>query len=384
MIFRTISLMIDCLYWPLFICLVLSPFFIKTSKKRILIVLFGVIVLAWRFSIVLLSSRYCSFLILCALLSLSLLIKEKNPSSRNVFLFLFSIALAVQLIKCFSGFNNLYVLDLSDDISHLSLDKQRILLVQEKEIERVSSMCPNDCFIDTIENKPVVLGANNVFEITRDISPRSKVLGVKKTGKHADNKLYIAEKGNELLPNEVSVQENKNLIFNGGLETIQEAGQNALVNRLIDSGASFYSSDNVKIPFNSILLPLNYYNGFPEVFADSSNPISGDYSLNVRFFDEGMVYFLNRFRPSDGVLSFYIKKISGSSSLFLERVDYDESFLNYRYGLPQNIYIFDNNVHYVSLPFLKSDFFGSNTLFYLKGRQINFLLDNICYHPKEL
>ena len=381
-IVNTLSKTVDCLFWPLFVYFVgiVIVHFITVKKYRIgfLFVLF--ILLSWRSLVVLSSSRYCSFFILLAFVSIAVFWGAVSRKWIKYHIVVVAAIISVQSVKCFSGHRDVYIYDIKDEISVLSTQNNSAFLIFKKELKRLSENGNSKTFFaEMLEEEPIILGASSVYEITREKESDGETVGSFFSNKQKTKRVYIRKRDKEKPVVVVTPRESDNLINNGDVEKCFNEKLSGTVNRLVKEGAVFYSSKDIKIPQHRILLPTSYFDGYPEVFADSTNVIDGTYSLNVRIFDEGQIYFFNTFENAPGQLSFYIKNMNGFSSFVLGRLDYESDMRILGLKLQKKIYIFDNNVHYISIPFAHSDYAGPISLFFLKSSNAHFLLDNICY-----
>ncbi len=107
------------------------------------ILLFGLI---WRNLNTINSSRYYSiFLLVAVSLSAyaidSLFSLTKQRFTMLLFLFLLSLSLSIHLIKCFSGFRNIYILDLRDNAEAISRkEKKSSFFINSKEFRRIGQV----------------------------------------------------------------------------------------------------------------------------------------------------------------------------------------------------------------------------------------------------
>ena len=377
-VINTLIKICDCLFWPLFCYFAGTALFLLSRKNNFRFILFAVLIvmISWRSFFLLTSSRYCASFILLSFITIGVFFVSAAHNGIKYHIFVVFAIILLQTIKCYSGHRDVYIYDIKDEISALSPQSDSAFLIYNKETTRISASCD-------IEEDPIILGAGSIYEITKEKKDNGKYLGSFFINKQKTKRAYIKIRKKETSVIAVAPPALDSLIINGDIEKQYDNKSNIppIVHRLIREGATIYSSKEIILPQFQELLPSVYHDGYPIIFADPTDAIDGLYSLNVENYKDGCVFFFNRFENSPGQLSFYIKNLNGISSVVLGHNDFEEG----QYGrkirskVDKTIYLFDNKVHHVSIPFVSSDYAGPVSLFFLLSNKSHFLLDNICY-----
>ena len=178
----------------------------------------------------------------------------------------------------------------------------------------------------------------------------------------------------------------ENLIRNGNME--KQFSTAAIKDRLklwIDSGCDFYNNDDLLLPSYSIITShwaKPNSNNYTKIYSDVNNPINGIYSLHVSFPKNarGILYLLNKIPKVSGILSFKLKMLKHDTPLFL-------NFLSYQDNKPTTaeyihyILFNDNQIHHLSFNINTTSISGEEILFYIIGKESEFLIDDIVFTP---
>lgn len=371
--------------------------FMKRGKKiNVYILIMGVGCITWRYLYGITSGRYCSALLVCAFLVVIPFFKKK----RVIKCFLAAIVIAYQAVKCFSGYNNMYINNIKDIITDLT-NNNKAVLIDEDEFNRLSIRQNNYSFeykqqplsITSVLNDffywndyiYLVMRGVGFYDVSKEADAYSSVPVTSfKTGRNNKRiSLYRLKNNNRMIP---QINGGNDLINNGNIErlasystTVQE------FKKWIESGATFYKNSHIKLPSHSILLP--YWSvpsslTYPIVYASAQAPIEGDYSLRVCFFQESHLFLMNMIKKNDGLLSFDIRNNHLKSYITIRMSYYknDNSWIDTKSVINYHIPLHDNEVRHYDISINENQFVSDKALFEIHCNIVDFSIDNISFY----
>lgn len=381
-------------------CLLGLIFLAKRHKGIALFLLFIFleIVFTRAFMLQNISSRYFTLLIFPAIIISSRFIGCIIKNNKIFKLLLFIILIGIASIQ-FSSFNNSYIIDLQNDFANISgLNPDSAIIVDHRESERISS-----------GNYQYIFQSDKTYDIQDEKSFNELIHSfdgwnypsfyfIKATKRFADNhktdsslkaiRSYSSDKHNSkrflVFKRQPQFNDLKNVfhseILNGDFER-------QLSKKEIDKKTKIWSKNNKGydhvLPEHAILAEFRKEFSFPPiVFSDDQNAISGKYSLHVKTIEETTIYFLNTIDPSEGVLSFKIKLLSGSQVMSIRRrYYYDDKSTKLE---PRDYYFFakQNDIADVHITFDQHDATSKEMLFCLKCKDCEFILDDVAFFKK--
>ena len=392
--------------FPLAILCLLSIWGKKRAREKI--VLFSIVLLGllWRMIYSVghtFSSRYCIIFVLFAII-LSVISLEKLPNTLSIILV--AAIVIYQLYESYNDYNKKYIYDAREYLDKLANSSPAHIMVQEKEYWRINDSTDKYEIINNgIESEKDFnqildyydFRGHNNYVATYDkrtkeqnTNPSIKILSKSKSGKQNINYFTIFSIDAPERDNHSHVLEStNNLITNGNFEEIEKKDiSKRKLKKWIDAGCDFYDSDLLILPQNEILLPLAetpQSNKYPKVYLSSENPIEGSLSLFVEFQDKGCVYFLNWIEKKGGCLSFKIQSLDSKTHVTVSENIYlrDPISHGYRYENSfkiKELFISDNDVHQISIVIPVRDNNERYSLFFIKGNNTSFLLDELSYY----
>lgn len=409
----------DCLELPYFILILLLALAIgfKRTKTSALLLVIGGAMIFWRSFFAITSSRYCISIITFSIILSAIAMKEFMKKRSFAWIFtVFVFLIFYNTIKSISSFRNSYIFDVQEIINcYQPHYKQVEYYINNKEYMR---FCGED---NKKENKHALWDSNeytimellnNVSFLGKDIIIISRKTSEKKIVPPSGTSLKCISKHNtdythtkrigihRYIPKEVySVNEdmiknenvdnrNNALIKNGDIESVQSIeNKKRLMEKWIKQGASFYSSDEIKLPEYKEMFQMwkdvNESN-YPIVFADEEKNICGKYSLHIVLPTNNIsnIYFFNKIKTVPGTLSFLVKSLNDQCEFTIARYD----FLPQKKGTRPpfstfTLNISDKNVHKVEITLDEQTIRGEESLFFIFGNNIDIIVDNIIFVP---
>ena len=406
----------DCVQIPYFILMIflIVVIGIRHTKTNILILIVGGLMILWRLFFIITSSRYC-ISIIAYLIILSAAV-AKNIKWKTVFIFGFvalCILFSFNVIKTRSSFRNNYIFDIADLVKAYrpAYDETRIF-TRFQEFERLNALSNrrgNNKFFFLVSStyslteliNKYSLSGIDVLIIERNIDWKNSIVlhnqDFRAISKHYSG--FSKKKWTSVLrlipqtiqPFNTSVlKEDNNIIKNGNIEmTLSPASKNKMMKNWLDQGASFYSSNDVRLPeFKELIQGWKTINAFnyPKVYVDADNVINGKYSLHIILPPKNIsnIYFSNKVPTVPGKFSFLVRPINKRNIIEVSRYD----FMPGKYGVtpPLSSYIFNipadkDNVYRIEIPLDEKTIKGIESLFYLFGTNVNIIVDDIEFQP---
>lgn len=390
----------------------------KKNKLGLFFSIIFIISILWRSFFSNLSSRYFSnfvtigILIQTYIVSKIIVTKRVNRTVKLCIICLLAIELIFQTCRVFFSFRDKYIEDVQEIITREteSSGENKLVLIDKKEFNRLSrseyntkkhffqdinignSLSNLTNIFNQYKNygQPVVIITKSQNLFNRPKNANYFALALLLTNRKKQSILYITKSYTnsfEINKYDQSQEESGfNLLSNSGFETIQSKERKLTkLKKWIDNGADYYSKDTTIVPEHSMLLSTwsKFSNdNYPRVFADSINPISGKYSLNVSFIKDNYLLLLNQVQPQDGTLSFLIKGISPVSIISLGWYKFfDDTAITSH--IEDIILIEENSIYKVTTKYAKDDDNASKILFFIKGSDCNFLIDNVVFRPDK-
>ena len=398
---------VNCMEFPCAIAsLIMLALLGKSRKCFVWFTAAILLMMFWRRYIVVYSTRYSSIFLFFFFIVLAFFLADHKSSPKikaGVTVLFVLVFLIFNFVKFGSSFRNNYIFDAQESVERINDEtKDMLVLIHPKEFNRLgddnkilyfssldgvmreySQWGSKVCVLSPEELSTQNITGNSFFE-----NRIRKINSFFKNRSHSSHlNIYLLNSFQAVYnPSDYSFPKD-NSIPNGDMEEIENKETiKKQLKYLSSNKISFYDFDSVKLPKHDIMLvtwgKLSNEN-YPEVFADSENPICGKYSLNVKLKDTSDygIYFLNRVPASSGKLSFLIKRISGSGTLILNRYNYfpDKDGI---YSPPDSLYriqISDDLPHEIVYYINRANSQDKESLFYLSGANIHFLIDNISF-----
>lgn len=413
--------LIDCVQIPFFFLYLVSIAFLCIFKKRIglfflIVFLIGI---GWRSLFYISAARYCAFAIVMGICSVIFAINHlrRKAFKSDIYVWLICLPLLLlNVLKLFSPFNNIYILDAKEELTHLlQKNEENRFFVEQKELKRITSV--KDFYLSrsfTPDQDKNIL--NELDEYSLWGHPIYLLLFEKK-GKEIDFSSFNFHKKTSIqklcefktsrkktkklslylfMPSCSPEQENNifydsnSLIANGNFEQPEDKQKtHKKLKRWIESGITFYDSTEHCLPKNDYILETwetpSSQDSVPLVFSDSQNAINGTHSLNISFPEQKntLVFLLYKIDSVPGKLSFLVKGLRSETIFSLARWDFTNEMGKTD---PHSIYHFfltDTKTHLIEIDVNKEDFFGKDakSLFYLTGVNSSFLIDDLSFTP---
>ena len=370
--------------------------------------------LLWRCFFTITSSRYC-ISIIAYLLILSAA-AAKNQKRKTVFVFGFAALIVLFIFNVSQSrvsFRNNYIFDIADYIMAYrpKYDETRIF-TRFQEFNRLNVLSGgrsnNKSFfllssknlISEVVNQYSLSGIDVLF-VERNKDWKDNIL-LQNQDLRAISKHYSASSRNKwtsvfkLIPQTIrpfktsELKEVNNIIKNGNIEIIKSpSNKNKMMKNWLERGASFYSSDDIKLPeFKELIQGWKEINdsNYPKIYVDADNVINGMYSLHIDLPPNNIsnIYFSNRVSTVPGKFSFLVRPISKKNIILVSRYD----FMPGKYGVtpPFSSYIFNipkdrDCVYKIEVPLDEKTIEGEESLFYLFGTNVNIVVDDIEFQP---
>lgn len=413
-VFWVISKTINSLQIPYFILtvIILSIFLLRPSKTTFLLIGIAFYLFTWRLFFDITSSRYCASFLVYGIVTLSVFAKKikKNRPVTHLILLGFLILATYNTSKAQGSFRNIYIYDAKNLIQGLSTQKGRpLFMIEGKEFNRLKVKDSNnadmiiawkpDCrTVSEILNKYSLSGIeiyivtrNNVYNdktVTLPIGTRLRHEALFYTDHQKKKNLsFYHYTPNHVLPYTDLVSNRKvsnNIIKNGDIETVLSHEQTVRsIKKWIDQGATFYVSDDIKLPhFKELLETWRTIDrsSCPFVYADSENVINGSYSLRIILphANRSNILLSNRIKTEPGFLSFLVKPMSNKCEFVVSRFD----FMPGKFGIipPFSSYTFrlsTKEYYLIEIPLDNATINGTETLFCIMGNDLDILIDDI-------
>jgi len=390
---------------------------ILRTKRRLGLVFLSsaFLMILWRSFFQISTSRYCAIFIVMGLLVLIVEIRNIDSYRRVKTATIICICAGLvcyNTIKSFSSFRDIYILDVKEDtrsILHKNHDSK--VSINPKEYGRISEGIDNK-YISEMETQSSEeleeflnlnrLWWNGVYLILKEkqhsnLESFGDGLEVRKVGKWNTNKkktniisIYryqpkaeIVQAGNN--DGIDSGEDDSNIITNGDIELTENS--NTVKKKFSDwirNGAVFYDSASISFPQATIILPTwtKPDSTYPKVFADSSAPIQGKYSLNVSFGNSSnnTLYFLNYVPNTTGTFSFLVKNLSSPAEFRIARYDFFENGeVRIANRSTRMVLLTDENIYKIRIDSKKENENAYRSVFYLTGNNLNLLIDEISF-----
>lgn len=389
--------------FPLFITPFLSFIFLK--RRHFYLVLF-VVLSCYTFRLFYhnQSSRYYSFFIILFFIITSYCLKDLNINRFILFLFAF-VFFVFNLIRSFAlPSSNNYYHYIFDTFNMLEAkDPHSLFFVSHKDYSRFLDYPNSKIFLDEQESIRSICDSyyyygDNIYVLLKSSNNLDSLLFgdfyslpftpfLNLYCSNNDSIIYLLQLhpfSNSPSPLFFSTQ--NNLIFGGDMETtIDSKTINVILSKWIKDDASFYRNKDILWPSSDYL--VNSWTTYPDknypfIFLDSCNSISDCFSLHVTFrgANQTPLYFFNKIKSQDCVLSFKIRSLDCNSFLTLYRYDYSAKGL-IRPKRNNYIFIRDSSIHEYSFNFSKKEFEGDDSIFILSGSNTSFILDDVFCFP---
>ena len=359
---------------------------------------------AWRCIVHINSSRYCCSYILIAIVALAISFKSQcigdhKTIAKFLFLFFMSGCLVYNLIKDFSSYRNIYVLN-NLEIAKDRL-KNKMVFIPSKENERFYA---KEKFVYTYEDiedllEEYSLFGKNIYCLTHNTNAdaiktskgKIKVLShlyTNKSKRKNDSFIVYENSQTDDIKNTFAFSKSKNMIFNGDIEKQQTQDETRKsTSELISAGCDFYTDKNVRLPQNKALLAISdSFNSlnYPKIYSDDKNPIEGKFSLHIlnEADTKWTIYMFNAFDSVKGVFSLTVNNLDNYDCiLHILRYDYrkDHPGPIISNGSKHSFLIEKNETRTIYIDERETDFKGTQSIFLISGKKINCLIDNVFY-----
>ena len=348
------------------------------------------------------------------LLSIILSVKyfRNNKTTKSILLTVVGFLFVYNAFVLNSSFNNKYIFDLQDDITKIASTAPCSIFIEEKEFNRIgqennhyiASRIPCDPLNSFLTAKKFLksysLYGQDIFLVSYDYNNSVKKansdlnLDLKEIRSYISNKIkrkVSIYKFNTECKIDLPADRNglNNLITNGDCEVLlRKEDKQKKLQQWINQGDSFYTQDSIDLPQNSVLVPVfSPYDkdSFPEVYIEKNNPISGKYSLFVKFKPKSRlpVYLFNQVPSTEGVFSFSVKALNDDKQFKL----FIHSYSNNKSGAtvpPFSTYYFSlekNKVFQIAIKVDKEMVLGDRMIFMLYSNDVELILDNLSFIP---
>lgn len=366
----------------------------------------------WRSFFSLTASRYCSsFIVYLIILSSTFYCNSVRNKGKIAFLGIACISLYVYNgLETKSSFRNVYIVDIVETLQRYapSYSGSRIF-TSYKEFNRLNVLLPGEKRIFKTENYSfqeiadkysfsgynLLLIENNTSRVDAQViypeTTRFRMISKFNTNAKKNKWIPIYQFFSQELPlyNPKFSHKVNNLISNGDIERVLPRNQNKrLLGDWISQGVDFYDSDDIHLPqFNSLFQTWKQIDdlSYPRVYVDSDNVLSGSHSLHIILPKNNVsnIYFSNRIKTTEGTLSFLVKAFS-QSEILVSRYD----FIPPKHGTtpPFSTFVYrinPNNTYKIMIPLRKETIEGTESVYYLYGKNVDILIDDIEFSPQQ-
>lgn len=385
---------LECINYVLVAIVILS--LIKNKKNELFFVEISFFFsFAWRLFIGTQSSRYSLILVFYSILISVWFFKNSNKRFLVIFVFLFLIIF--QTIDTFASYRDNYIFLLKDNLSYLNKNNPKsAFIVDSKEYDRLKDLKIQYYFeyddrkTNEENQRDYLFWGFKFFFVSKcdtiflpSKNDKTCTIGHFLTNKKRMRSIDVLElEANQLKEATGALPPTeKNLIRNGNFEKRLSKRTEIITEWSALENQDEYWRDAILPEHEYLFQSHKILKKMVHPFASltDQNPIEGKNSLSVKYKGASILYLMNIVKADEAILSFLIKSIESDCVIEIVRWDFkkDDRWIN----TPCNckILIPNNKLYRISIPFRKSDFKGSETLFGLKSSNSNIRIDCIEY-----